>query len=271
MYSDASSSGFAGYEVDSEIGISHGQWADEEKKKSSTWRELKAVEIVLASQAHRLAYSRIKWFSDNQAVVKIVSNGSMKSDLQNIALNIFKICVGHSIFIEMDWIPRSLNEKADFLSKLVDHDDWEVSRDLFTILEQKWGPYSIDRFASYYNKKTVRFNSKYWNPGAEAIDAFTQNWAQENNWLVPPICLLPRVIMHLLQCKAEATLVCPEWRSAPFWTLLFPDGMNTREEVFDVLSFDHRFPLLEKGRGPNGKFVQNITYSRILAIRFKAK
>ncbi len=33
VYSDASSSGFAGYEVDSEFGISHGQWADEEKKR----------------------------------------------------------------------------------------------------------------------------------------------------------------------------------------------------------------------------------------------
>ncbi len=29
----------------------------------------------------------------------------------------------------------------------------------------RWGPHTIDRFASYYNKKINRFDSRFWNPG----------------------------------------------------------------------------------------------------------
>jgi hypothetical protein len=51
-----------------------------------------------------------------------------------------------------------------------------------------------------------RYNSLYWNPGSEAIDAFSQNWQFENNWLVPPVFSVLRVIKHLLFCKARGTL-----------------------------------------------------------------
>lgn len=40
-----------------------------------------------------------------------------------------------------------------------------------------------------------RFNSKYWCPGTEAVDAFSQVWVSENNWLVPPPSYIPRVII----------------------------------------------------------------------------
>ena len=43
VYSDASSTGFAAYEVSTINGISHGMWSEEESLKSSTWRELVAV------------------------------------------------------------------------------------------------------------------------------------------------------------------------------------------------------------------------------------
>ena len=39
----------------------------------------------------------IKWFTDNTNVVSIMKNGSMKRDLQNIAINILKIC--HELYI----------------------------------------------------------------------------------------------------------------------------------------------------------------------------
>ncbi|XP_053378570.1 uncharacterized protein LOC123554439 [Mercenaria mercenaria] len=43
VFSDASSSGYAGYEVNTINGTSHGMWNEEERLKSSTWRELVAV------------------------------------------------------------------------------------------------------------------------------------------------------------------------------------------------------------------------------------
>ena len=50
------------------------------------------------------------------------------------------------------WIPRSLNNSADLVSKLTDYDDWVVSECLFLYLDSEWGPHTIDRFANIDNK-----------------------------------------------------------------------------------------------------------------------
>ena len=269
IYSDASSKGFGGYLVDTDDHVSHGQWSADERKFSSSWRELKAVELVLKSHVSKLQHARVKWFTDNQAVARIVDQGSMKQDLHVIALDICRFCVRNGIFLEMEWIPRSLNDKADFISKIVDPDDWQISDDIFASLDNVWGPHSVDRFASFYNAKLPRFNSRFWNPGSEAIDAFTEDWSQDNNWLVPPIHLIPRVILFLLRCRSEGTLVCPAWQSAPYWPLLFPDGITPRQEISEIIEFCHPFPLVKEGRGPNSKFAETIVHSAILAIRFQ--
>ena len=92
------------------------------------------------------------------------------------------------------------------------------------MLDSTFGPHTVDRFASVYNAQLERFNSKYWNPGSEAVDAFIVDWGGENNWLCPPIGLIPRVLRHAQRCKAEVTLVVPYWESAPFWPILCPQG-----------------------------------------------
>ena len=79
------------------------------------------------------------------------------------------------------------------------------------------------RFASHYNTQLLRFNSRFSNLGSEAVDAFTTNWCDDKNWLCPPVYLVPHVIQHASKCKARGTLVIPEWPSAPFWSILFPE------------------------------------------------
>ena len=44
-------------------------------------------------------------------------------------------------------MPRSSNEQADYLSRIVDIDDWFVSARIFRFLDLKWSPHSIDGFA----------------------------------------------------------------------------------------------------------------------------
>ena len=52
---------------------------------------------------------------------------------------------------------RSRNEQADYLSRIVDLDDWSVSPHIFCFLDLKWGPYSIDRLADEHNHLLPRF------------------------------------------------------------------------------------------------------------------
>ena len=124
----------------------------------------------------------------------MIHNGSRKVNLHSIAIGIFRLCMANGITLNSRWIPRSLNNFADFVSKLTDYDDWVVSERIFLYLDLEWGPHTIDRFANIDNKKLGRFNSRFWAPGSEAVDAFSQDWAGENNWLVPPIYLIPSVI-----------------------------------------------------------------------------
>ena len=56
------------------------------------------VYLVLQSFAGRLAGHSVKWFSDNQGVVHIVSRGSRKLHLQDGAMAIFELCFQHGIY-----------------------------------------------------------------------------------------------------------------------------------------------------------------------------
>ena len=61
---------------------------------------------------------------------------------------------------------------------------------------------------------------QYACPSSEAVDAFTVDWCNENNWWCPPPMLVPRVLRHAERCKAHKTLVVPPWEPVPFWPLL---------------------------------------------------
>lgn len=124
------------------------------------------------------------------------------------------------------WIPRTDNVKADLFSKTSDCDDWEIKEYIFNHFDKKWGRYSIDRFASDYNKKCIRFNSKHWCTGTEGIDAFNYTWAGENNWIVPPPSLIAKCILKILQEHVTCTLVIPKWTSVAFWPMLVTEGGN---------------------------------------------
>ena len=56
----------------------------------------------------------------------------------------FKICYERSIHLDIEWVPRDHNAKADFISKLVDFNDWQVTEDVFKDLDGLWGPHTVD-------------------------------------------------------------------------------------------------------------------------------
>lgn len=83
------------------------------------------------------SHSWVKWFNDNQEAARIVQVGSMHFNLHVLASDIFSFCSRHGINLEIDWIPRSLDEKADYLSKNVDYDDWEVIPEISQPLDNR--------------------------------------------------------------------------------------------------------------------------------------
>ena len=57
-----------------------------------------------------------------------------------MALSIFRFCFSHGIALEAQWIPRSLNERADLLSRFVDKDDWRVNPSVFRLVDANGVP-----------------------------------------------------------------------------------------------------------------------------------
>ena len=249
VYSDASDTGFGGFTALVGSHVSTGLWSPLEACQSSTFRELKAILHILQSFSTLLSHHKVRWFSDNQNVCRIVSTGSPKPDLQAIAVSISQACMSFDIAIEIEWLPRSQNEKADYLSRIVDTDDWSLSYRLFGFVESRWGPHTVDRFSSYYNAHLPRFDSRFWNPGTEAVDAFTQDWSCDNNWLCPPIPLVVRAVKHLMSCKGTGTLIIPEWPSSVFWPFVNPFTGAVKHVVKDWLILPDFVPVFVEGRG----------------------
>ena len=52
------------------------------------------------------------------------------------------------------------------------------------------------------------------------MDSLAFNWCGENCWLVPPVHLVPRLVLHLLYCRSRGVLVVPFWPSSLFWPYL---------------------------------------------------
>ncbi len=174
-----------------------------------------------------------------------------------------------SIDLELKWVRWTENKVADTLSRFVDVDDWEISKALFDSINVQWGPFSIDRFASDKNKKMPRFNCRFSCPGAEAVDAFAQDWGMENNWLVPPPNLIPQVIRHLQNTKAIGVLVAPAWNSAKFWPFLFPLG-KPASFVKDFYYVSEGAKWLISGHQPKSIFTPENFKGRFIVLKLNA-
>ena len=89
----------------------------------------------------------------------IVTNGSRKKHLQYLAVGIFKLYLLVVFHIIPRRIPRCQNELADFMSKIINYDDWYVSV-VLQISETEKRPDTTLVFL---------------NPGCEAVDAFSKS------------------------------------------------------------------------------------------------
>ena len=160
---------------------------------------------------------------DNQATVGIIAKGSMKEASHQFAIEIFNFCHSNAIDLTLQWVPREENKKADKILRLpeiLDTDDWGISSEFFTVLNKRWGPFTVDCFANSYNAKCNKFYSMFFVPGSSGIDAFSQNWSGEMCLMVPPVAVIGRCLEHLVRCRAKGVLVVPLWQSAFFWPLL---------------------------------------------------
>jgi len=233
---------------------------------SSTWRELYAIKYALESFS-MIKNEHILWQTDNFAASLICKNGSSKPDLQLLAENIYDLCKKNSLVFDIDWIPRGKNQIADTLCKNIDYDDWKTTRFYFNELNNLWGPFTVDRFADNENTKVNKFNSKYWCPGTSNVNAFSIDWSEENNFLVPPVYLIPKVLQHMKCSKSTGTLVVPYWPSATFWPMIVDNNQKFQNFVEEFLLKDDMSKCLQLGNWKRSIIGSKNCKSGLLALK----
>ena len=214
-----------------------------------THLELLAVRLTVETFLDDLRGRRVKLFEDNQAVMYIINKLSTKSPAIMTELRrLWLLLDTNDIRLRAEYIRSAENVFADALSREEDDEDWQLHPRLFEDYEDRWGPHTIDRFASANNTHCTRFNSRWLDPKTEAVDALARPWrvhpvtgALERSWLNPPWSELPDVIQKLREEGAAATVVAPCWASASW----FPDLMEMSTEV-DVLPPESDMFLLGK-------------------------
>ena len=223
----------------------YSMWTVDDFYKSSTYRELKAIFYVCVSYLDQLRQKKVKLFTDNQATARIVSVGSSCPELQAIALQIFGVCLQNHIDLQTKWIPRACNQRADLLSRFIDKDDWSIHPTVFRLLDAKWGPFTIDRFSSYYNFHLLRYNTPDFHPLVAPVWTRSRKtaWSNENNWLSPPVSLIVQTVRKLHSYNGFGTLIIPEWTSGLFWSFLHASVLEFKPYVKGVFILP-KFPDL---------------------------
>jgi hypothetical protein len=278
VWSDASGTGWGGHIKDFGNLRAAGLLPPEYLGTSSALRELYGIWMVLQSFVECLANSRARVRTDSQAVYFICKKGaSMKSGINSLLERIFHWCALHNVNLWFEWVRRDFNTVADELSNFKDKADWKLLPEWFNFLQQRWGPFDVDRFASHLNNQLPTFNSKFWCPGTSGVDCFTLDWGTVNNWVNADYSMMHKVVLHMRYCKARGCLIVPYWPSRPWWHLLFPTGnFGSRSDwgdgVVDVFVFPRQAPLFaeayggSKHRAPPPKFLAlavYVDYSRV--------
>ena len=225
VYGDASNSGCGSF-ISGSNDVAAKLFSPQECKKSSTWRELENVRFSIQSLSPILKNNQVMFFTDSQPAQRILQSGSMKRDCHILARDTLQLCAHNHIDLDIEWIPREDNKEADRISRepeVLDTDDWGVSQEFVHFLESRYDTFTLDIFANDYNKKTARFLSLYHAPGSSGVDAFSFNWENEFNLVVPPVSVIGRALQHFLLCGARGVFIVPCWPSSYFWPMLIND------------------------------------------------
>ena len=156
-------------------------------------------------------------------MVRILTSLTSRSPaLMNELRKFWYILDTHNISIRPQYIQSAANIWADRLSREMDDSDWRLSPNLFRYFQRKY-LHTIDRFASGTNTHLPRYNSRWLDPGTEAVDCLRLSdatWRKENNWCHPPLELIDDLVLKLQRSGAMATVVVPMWPNKSWFQLL---------------------------------------------------
>ena len=145
--------------------------------------------------------------------------GGQSAGVTAMATKILELCYCLNMEISARYLAGKENTRADSLSQISPHLEWQLHPSLFRMLDRVWGRHTIDRFASMDKKQTPQYCT---------IPGFgTHGHRAWMHWLnrigkntTISFNLLPKVFNKIWQSKAIATVIAPWLPGRPWFQKL---------------------------------------------------
>jgi hypothetical protein len=263
-YIHCDSSGYGWGAVLNNCVEARGFWSMPDLEEHITFKELKAVRCAIQAFLPELKGKRLLLHEDNQSVIGVLTHLTSRSPTMMCELRkLFLLTDTYDIKIRTKYIRSAANVWADNLSRVTDNSDWQLAPRKFKHFNSIWGLHTVDRFASSTNKQIPRYNSKWRDGTAEAVDSLhlsDQEWRAENNWCNPPWELLDDLALKLRKSGAAATVIAPYWPKKPWFLHL--SEMST-ESVDMPPSHDLFSPQRQQGHAGVGPSAWSVVAFRL--------
>lgn len=214
------------------------EWVDpNEREMWQCWKELLAVERCLEEELQQLGGAYLLVRVDAKTSEAYLNKGKGSSEfLTAVMKRIFNLCLKGGVSLKAEHIAgtRMIATGVDSMSRMA---EFAVAPRLFRALNKAVGfgvtegcaGYTLDLFAAKKSAKCKRFCSRGGADGAVG-DAMTFTVGPEENvWACPPLGLLPKAAMMLVERGIRATIVVPVWPNQPWFGFLREHAVRHRE------------------------------------------
>ena len=226
ILTDASSSGW-GAQLGSRL--TQGQWSASQRSCHINVLEMQAVIYAVRDFLPHLRSRVVRLMCDNAATVAYIKNeGGMRSHtLMQMTIRLLKWCDSKAITLVPVHLPGVHNIQADSLSRVGQTltTEWTMAMASLRPVFAKWGEPQIDLFATFANRRIIKFVSLYPDPRAEWTDAMSMPWDKERGLLYafPPFKMVPQVLQKIAQSPGVEVILIAQLQLAASW---FPELMD---------------------------------------------
>lgn len=240
-----------GASVDGEL-WAHGHWGPEQQSMHISTLETLAVLHAARAFRRQLHNRACRLRVDNEVTRFITSSfSSSVTSLMDILRQLFHFADSNGTTLLPERVDTTLN-KADSISRFHDLEEWVLQPWAWRQVQALFGPHTVDRFASANAHQLRRYNSRFYDPFAEHVDAFSvplSCWAAENNYCNPPFSQLPRLVgllEHLVDTgqRVQATVVAPRWERTPWFFNL----VHLSRSIHTIPAGEHAFSSCTSGK-----------------------
>lgn len=129
-----------------------GQWNPQELPLHINHNELLVIWKMIRIRA--LRRTAIKIYCDNMTIISYVNKwgeGTRSTPLMNLARQIWNVCLNTNTRFHLTYVASPFNPGDGSSRRLMTQLKWRIAPSYFRHLERKWGPHSLDLFASHLN------------------------------------------------------------------------------------------------------------------------